>query len=94
MFNALLKHGEFVNLVVSELKACEQIFNDTIDACYAYAYENREAMEKCFEDRKTVTTFFTPHNLSALPTWQEHMDQVLEFYENSMAYVKKVYLIE
>ena len=93
-FNALLKHSEFVSLVSSELKACEQIFNDTIDACYAYAYENREAMEKCFEDRKTVTTFFTPNNLSALPTWQEHMDQVLEFYENSMAYVKKVYLFE
>lgn len=90
-FNALLKHGEFVNLVVRELQENESVFNSTIESCYEYAYDNREAMEKCFEDRKTVTTFFTPNDLSNLPSWQDHMDQVKEFYENSLAYVKAVY---
>lgn len=91
-FNALLGHEEFVALVASELRENEAVFNATIDSCFEYAYENREAMEKCFEDRKTVDTFFTPDALSKIPTWQEHMDQVKEFYEKSLAYVKSIYL--
>ncbi|MBQ8545617.1 MAG: CotH kinase family protein [Clostridia bacterium] len=91
-FNALLGHEEFVALVASELEENEEIFKSTMQACFEYAYENSEAMEKCFEDRKTVTTFFTPGELSKLGTWQEHMDQVNTFFENSLAYVKSIYL--
>ena len=92
-FNSLLNHEEFVSLVKNELKENEEVFNSTIESCYTYAYEHRASMEKCFEDRKTVTTFFTPSALSKLATWQEHMDQVKSFYENSMSYVKSVYLL-
>ena len=93
-FNALLGHEEFVALVASELRENEAVFNATIDSCFEYAYENREAMEKCFEDRKTVDTFFTPDALSKIPTGQEHMTQVKGFYEKSLAYVKSIYLEE
>ena len=91
-FNALLGHEEFVSLVASELRENEAVFNATLNACFDYSYENREAMEKCFEYRKKVTTFFTPSELSNLQTWQENMDQVKGFYENSLNYVKSIYL--
>ncbi len=92
-FKALLSHDEFVKLVGEELTEYAPIIRATIKKEIEYALAHSEAYKKNFEkwDILGKQTWSNPSYLVKITTWEEHIEYVENYLEESLKYLEYVY---
>ena len=92
-FKALLKFDEFKALVGAELAANEASLRASIAADIAYAEAHADAYKKNFEEWKIMgkQTWSNPTYLVSIKTWEEHLDYIDNYLNESLDYLIQVY---
>ena len=92
-FKALLSHEEFVKLVGEELTEYAPIIRATIKKEIEYALAHSEAYKKNFEKWNILgkQTWSNPSYLVKITTWEEHIEYVENYLEESLQYLEYVY---
>lgn len=92
-FKALLSHDEFVKLVGEELTEYAPIIRATIKKEIEYALAHSDAYKKNFEkwDILGKQTWSNPSYLVKITTWEEHIEYVENYLEESLKYLEYVY---
>lgn len=95
-FNALLNHEEFVSLVGEELKERAPIIRDTLARKYEEILLHADAYKKNFErwDVLGKQVWSSPHYLIEIKTWEEHIEYIKNYLEESLKNLEKVYCNE
>ena len=93
-FNNLLNHKEFVDLVASELDNNLSRIKDTLYSCYEYVYSYEESFLRNFEKWNILDTYVWPNSgeTGNLKTWQAQVEYTREYLNNSLEFLKSVYL--
>ncbi len=93
-FNNLLNHKKFVDLVASELDNNLSRIKDTLYSCYEYVYTYEESFLRNFEKWNILGTYVWPNSgeTGNLKTWQAQVEYTREYLNNSLEFLKSVYL--
>lgn len=99
-FNQLLQYKEFAELVGQELKENADNLRASIAADLAYARAHADAYKKNFEKwnligntsaSEAMGAWSVPADFKAFETWEEHLDYIANYLEESLTYLISVY---
>ena len=92
-FNALFKFEEFEELVSKTLTESVSEFENTMDKCYSYVFENRDSFDRNFIKWDMLEEGIWPNDdeLNALGTWDKHVEYTKEYLNNSLDYLISQY---
>ena len=90
-FNGLLNFEEFRTLVGEQLREYEQQIKLTLEECYSYAYSMGDSIKLNFEKWDYAEETWNPSYILALESWEEQVEFVEDFLENSYAFLLETY---